>query len=74
MDVYEMGGYLPLELGAGTGFFKNIEDTHILELNTGRAAIWCAVMSLDVDKVMVPYFYCPDIIKMLQRSHSHKKI
>lgn len=66
MDVYEMGGYLPLELGAGTGFFKNIEDTHILELNTGRAAIWCAVMSLDVKKVMVPYFYCPDIIKMLQ--------
>ena len=66
MDVYEMGGYLPLELGAGTGFFKNIEDTHILDLNTGSAAIWCAVMSLDVDKVMVPYFYCPDIIKMLQ--------
>ena len=30
MDVYEMGGYLPLELGAGTGFFKNIEDTNNL--------------------------------------------
>ena len=30
MAVYEMGGYLPLELGTGSGFFKNIEDTHIL--------------------------------------------
>ena len=62
MDVYEMGAYLPLELGAGTGFFKNIEDTHIFELNTCREDIWCDIMSLDVDKVMVPYFYCPDII------------
>lgn len=61
-----MGGYLPLELGNGEGFFKNIEETNILELNTGRAAIWCAVMSLDVKMVMVPYFYCPDIIQMLQ--------
>ena len=38
----------------------------LLEVNTGRTAIACAIHSLGVHRVYAPYYYCPDIIAMLQ--------
>lgn len=66
MKSFEMGGYLPLELNKSGNFFRNIDYDHIFEVNTGRTAIRCAVLNLNVKKVMIPLFYCPDVIQMLQ--------
>lgn len=65
MDHFEMGGYLPIELHKGRSYFSDIPDEEILAVNTGRTALWCAIESLQVKKVLVPYYYCPDIIDML---------
>lgn len=62
-----MGGYLPLEIRQNDSYFSSIEPRYVLELNTGRTAIWCALKSWNATKVCVPYFYCPDIIEMLNK-------
>lgn len=67
MQQFEMGGYLPLELHRGKSFFSDVPADRILQVNTGRTALWCAIQSLKVKKVFVPYYYCPDIIDMLSR-------
>ena len=66
MSVFEMGGYLPLELHEGRSYFSHVPQEKIFEVNTGRTAIWCAIESLDVRRLLVPAYYCPDIISMLQ--------
>ena len=67
MDQFEMGGYLPLELHHGKSFFSRIPEEQIFAVNTGRTALWCAIRSLGVKRVLVPSYYCPDIIAMLER-------
>lgn len=67
MDNFEMGGYLPLELGRGNSYFFQIPSEQILEVNTGRTALWCAIESLGVHRLYVPHYYCPDIIVMLEQ-------
>lgn len=68
MDRFEMGGYLPLELHQGSSYFENIPAEQILAVNTGRTAIWYGIRSLGVHKVFAPYYYCPDIIAMLEQT------
>lgn len=65
MIDFEMGGYLPLELQKGSAFF-NVSPEQILSVNTGRTALRYAIESLGVRKVLVPAYYCPDIIRMLE--------
>lgn len=65
MEFIEMGGYFPLELRRGFSFFQNIPSNYIREVNTGRTAIWYALCSMEVKKVLVPFFYCPEVIEML---------
>lgn len=65
MSSWEMGGYLPLEIRQKDSYFSMVDHRFVLELNTGRTAIWCALKSWKATKVCVPYFYCPDIIEML---------
>jgi len=56
----EYGGCLPLEpVGAGQhlpAFFE-----HAIKLNSGRAAIYCAVKHGGYDTVHLPYYICPTI-------------
>lgn len=66
MNQIEMGGYLPLELNEGCSRFQNISSDNIYAVNTGRAAIWCAVRNLKAKRIHIPYYYCTDVIKMLQ--------
>lgn len=65
MGYLEMGGYLPLELNEGTSRFHDIPREEILEVNTGRTAIWCAIKNLTGKRIHVPLYYCPDVISML---------
>lgn len=62
----EIGGYLPLELSERAGFFDYIPKEYIYEVNTGRTAIWCAIKSMSIDRIFVPFFYCPDVINMIK--------
>lgn len=55
-----------MELNAGASYFQNIPQEYVWEVNTGRTAIACALHTLAVSKVFVPYYYCPDIISMLR--------
>lgn len=66
MAGFEMGGYLPIELRRGEAWFDSINAEHVLKVNTGRTAIWYAICSLGVHKVFAPYYYCPDIIAMME--------
>ena len=66
MNQIEMGGYLPLELNGGCPRFQDISPDNIFAVNTGRTAIWCAVLNLKAKRIHVPYYYCTDVIKMLQ--------
>jgi hypothetical protein len=65
-NEWEMGGYLPLELPAGKSYFSDLDPELVLEVNTGRTALRYAIESLEVRHVLLPYFYCPDIIQMLR--------
>ena len=62
----EMGGYLPLELNNGKSRFQSVHPDDIVAVNSGRTAIWYAVLSLSGKRIHVPYYYCPDVISMLQ--------
>ena len=66
MNLFEMGGYLPLELHKGNSYFADIAEEHVFAVNSGRTAIWCAINSLGVKKVYVPYYYCPSVIEVLR--------
>jgi len=66
MDQIEMGGYLPLELNKGYSRFQNISPDNVLAVNTGRAAILYAVYNLKAKRIYIPYYYCTDVIRMLQ--------
>lgn len=66
MNRIEMGGYLPLELNKGHTRFENIPSENIMAVNTGRTAILCAVRSLKSKRVHIPYYYCTDVIDVLQ--------
>lgn len=65
MLPFEMGGYLPLELPRGQAYFSDIAPEHILAVNTGRTALWCAVNSLKVKTVYAPCYYCPSVLQTL---------
>ena len=62
----EMGGYLPIELVKGSGWFSTVPQDKCWALNTGRTALWAATMNLQPEKVFIPYYYCPDVIEMFQ--------
>lgn len=62
----EMGGYLPLELVKGKNWFSDIQDENKWALNTGRTAIWAAIVSMHPQRLFVPYYYCPDVIEMIR--------
>lgn len=66
MNRIEMGGYLPLELNKGHSRFEDISPDNLMAVNTGRAAIWCAVRNLKARRIHIPYYYCTDVINMLQ--------
>lgn len=62
----EMGGYLPLELPEGNGFFADLDPSLVLEVNTGRTALCCAVESMEIQRILLPYYYCPDVVAALK--------
>lgn len=66
MKHMELGGYLPLELNKGKSRFQDLPPDKVLAVNTGRTAIYCAVRSLNARRIHIPYYYCTDVIKMLQ--------
>lgn len=65
---FEMGGYLPLELREGALPFAELPAAERLEVNTGRTALFCALKSLGAKKLLLPRYYCPDVIQMLRES------
>ena len=62
----EMGGYLPIELVKGNSWFFSLPDDQVWALNTGRTSIWAAITNLKPTRIFVPYYYCPDVIEMIE--------
>ena len=66
--MFEMGGYLPLELSEGSLPWSHLDPSDRFEVNTGRTAIWCALKSLHVRKLFLPAYYCPNVVEMLRKT------
>ncbi len=64
--MFEMGGYLPLELQNGKEYFRDIPEKSISRYNSGKTAIYVALKSFNANRVWVPYFYCPSVLTMLR--------
>jgi len=54
----EYGGYLPLELPKGAEYYMNNSRYQVRSLNSGRAAIYSAIMDSGIRKIYMPYYNC----------------
>ncbi len=64
----EYGGYLPLELYRGQEYFDDIPEEYIAKYNTGRTALYAAIISFGAKRVWLPYYYCPSVWEMLRNN------
>lgn len=67
-EMKEFGGYLPLELSSGHEWYRAQKDLDVVRLNSGRTALWLALVSLGVRRVFVPSYYCPSVVTSLEDS------
>jgi hypothetical protein len=64
----EYGGFLPLEINVEKEYYSDSE-LPILKLNSGRAAIYCALKKILPKCIYIPYYICEsvyDVIKTLK--------
>lgn len=52
----EYGGYLPLELPLLKEYYN--DEDHMIRVNCGRSAIYCALLEAKPSKVYLPYYNC----------------
>lgn len=56
----EYGGYLPLELAHGNEHYDQYSND-MLRLNSGRTALYCALVDAKVKKLYLPLYMCDSI-------------
>ena len=59
----EYGGYLPLELRKGDEYFKNLP---LKRFNCGKAALSFVLKNHSFNRLYVPYYLCPNVLKELE--------
>lgn len=64
----EYGGFLPLELNLGGNQSYYCEYPDLLSFNTIKAALPLIGKILANEKIFVPYYLCPNVIKELEKS------
>jgi hypothetical protein len=56
----EYGGFLALELSKGNEYY-NAYESNLLRLNSGRAALYCALSQNKPKKIYMPYYMCKSV-------------
>ena len=64
----EYGGFLPLELNLGGKHPYYYDYSNILSFNTIKAALPLIGKVLGREKILAPYYLCPNVIKELEKS------
>lgn len=54
----EYGGYFPLELPKRSEYYTSNDRYEVQALNSGRAAIYSAILDSGVKKIYLPYYNC----------------
>ncbi|MBQ9609852.1 MAG: DegT/DnrJ/EryC1/StrS aminotransferase family protein [Lachnospiraceae bacterium] len=55
-----------MELNNGCEYFDCLPEEYITRYNSGTTAIYAAILSLNVKRIWVPYFYCPSVWEMFK--------
>lgn len=64
----EYGGYLPLELKNTGEYYMDSENMHVKGVNSGKAAIYCAIKDSNVKKIYIPYYICESVCKIASKT------
>lgn len=62
----EYGGFLPLELNPGQEYYYEYED-HMVRFNCAKAAVAQLLEHLDICKIHVPYYLCPNVCSEIEK-------
>lgn len=65
----EYGGYLPLELRPGNSYYKTSGNMTVKELNSGKAAIYYALIDSNVKKIYIPHYICQSVFLMAEKAN-----
>ena len=57
-NAKEYGGYLPLELSKKQHHYQSNKKYKVLSLNSGRAAILCAIEDFNPTRIYIPFYNC----------------
>lgn len=64
----EYGGYLPLEIRHGKEYYYESGLQKVIRLNSGKAAIYCALKSSGAKKVYIPHYICSSVVHIAEKA------
>lgn len=62
----EMGGFIPLEIQYIQNEYYSAYENDMVRVNSGRTGILYALKCINPAKVYVPYYNCPDVIRLIK--------
>lgn len=62
----KFGGYLPFEMSVSNEYHR-YNDNQIQRLNSGRAAIFQALMNFKASKIYIPHYICKTVIDVIEK-------
>lgn len=65
----EIGSFIELQLPQEGEWFGSISDRSIARLNSGRAAIYYALLLTQCEEIWVPYYQCESVKTFLLKKH-----
>ena len=65
----EIGSFIELQLPQEGEWFVSVSDRSIARLNSGRAAIYYALLLTQCEEIWVPYYQCESVKTFLLKKH-----
>ena len=65
----EIGSFIELQLPQEGEWFGSVSDRSIARLNSGRAAIYYALLLTQCEEIWVPYYQCESVKTFLLKKH-----